>query len=292
MESRKLKFLQEVVGVDGASALTKATSANPDLEWAVIPRVILSWLEVVSHAPDFNGNVPGVPSARLVFKKSESAFSGYIDLGNDTYTFKDASLYHIAGGVAVALGSDHEQALPLHNPALAKLGKSVDLLVRSRTLRKIQGKAGGKGVGPGPGPAAAPIKPLEPIGPEPVQDKSATGGVGTKAAIPVKQAATRQSKNPETPKTKVPGQPKTQPKPPKLPGVKPKTIQVSKAEATNRCVTCDGTQFKGDKFIGCFCFRPLAKSVETVCHGSGYTLKLGSDWDNESILALAESIGK
>jgi hypothetical protein len=137
MDPRKLSFLQAVIGTDGANALTKATSARADLEWAILPRVIMSWLEVQSHAGEYAEAVPGVQAVQLSFRKNEDGFTGSINIGSEAYKFKDATLYHVAGSIAVALGASPEHAPELRSPALAKLGKSVDLLVRSRTLRKM-----------------------------------------------------------------------------------------------------------------------------------------------------------
>src|ERR1700744_943439 len=102
MDPRKLNFLTAVIGPDGARALTKATSASADLEWAIFPRVVMSWLEVVSHASEFRGDLPGT-DIKLNFRKSDDSYSGKVELAGEPYAFRDSTLYHVAGAVAVAL---------------------------------------------------------------------------------------------------------------------------------------------------------------------------------------------
>lgn len=274
MDPRKLSFLQAVIGTDGANALTKATSARSDLEWAIFPRVVMSWLEVTAHAGTFAESVPGVQAVQLNFRKNEDGFTGSINIGSEVYGFRDATLYHVAGSVAVALGASPEHAPELRSPALAKLGKSVDLLVRSRTLRKMQQRHGGaKGAQP-QGQAAAAIPPAAPAAPLPSQPKQ-TQPVGTKVGTSsvAKPAATA----------------------PKLPGVKPKrtaTVKVTKAEAASRCPACASTQFKANRYVGCLCFAELAKTVKTTATVDGYMLELGLGWDAEAVTTLAENLGK
>ncbi len=137
MDTRTLQFIQAVIGADGARALVKAVGQSPDLEWALLPRVIMAWLGVVSHG-EYEAHLPGVEETSLTFAKSEHGFSGHIDIGQDVYAFRDASLEHVAGSVAVALGVDPRLAPELRSPHFAKLGKSIDVLVRSRTLRKAR----------------------------------------------------------------------------------------------------------------------------------------------------------
>ena len=170
MDPRKLSFLQAVIGADGAGALTKATNQHPDLEWAIFPRVVMSWLEAAAHAGEYAEALPGT-NIHLSFRKNEDSFSGHVSIGPEIYSFRDATLYHVAGSVAVALGASPEHAPELKSPALAKLGKSVDLLVRSRTLRKMQQRHGGaKGTQP-LGQAASAIPPAAPAAPTPPQPK-------------------------------------------------------------------------------------------------------------------------
>jgi hypothetical protein len=265
MDSRKLQFLKAVIGPDGASALAKAATANPDLEWAIFPRVVMAWLDVVGHAGDYSDELPGAADVKLKLHKSEGVYSGSINIGNALYPLQDVSLYHVAGAVAVALGAEARSAPELRSPHLAKLGKSIDVLVKSRTLRKAIAKqktqGGAKGAGPGQPAAARP--PMQPLGPQAVQAPN-TGKNGTAG-------------------TKV-----------QLPGTKPKkpTMKVTKSEAGTKCSACGHSQFKKERYNGCFCFSDMAKSVRTTPIDDGYVLEFGSQWDADAIATLAESLGK
>jgi hypothetical protein len=268
MDPRKLSFLQAVIGSDGAGALTKATHQRPDLEWALFPRVVMSWLEVASHAGEYAESVPGT-KVNLNFRKSEDGFTGHVSIGPEVYSFRDATLYHVAGSVAVALGATPEHAPELRSPALAKLGKSVDLLVRARTLRKMQQQRHGGAKGTQPkAQAAAAIAPAAPALPQPTQPKQPSN-VGTKVGTQVK----------------------TNTASPKLPGIKRPSMKVTKAEASGRCPVCASSLFKADRFTGCLCLAELAKSVKTTVTSDGYNLDL-SGWDAEAISTLADTFGK
>lgn len=287
MDPRKLSFLQAVIGPDGAKALAKA-AVTPDLEWALLPRVVMSWLEVVAHG-SYHGALPGIDETHLVLRKGETDFDGSITIGTDTYTFRDASIYHVAGSVAVAMGLDHEPQPALRHPALAKLGKSIDVLVKARTLRKAsaQHSGGAKGVTL-PGTAAKPQAPLAPLGPVAIQPKIAGPGVGTKSAVSAKPTASKTS--PGAPPAGAAGKPKVAP--PKLPGIKQPTIKVSKAESKTPCPACGAIQFKDDRYVGCICFADLCKHTRTMALNDGYVIELGKGWHHEEICVLAEGLGK
>jgi hypothetical protein len=135
MDPRKLQFLQAIVGIDGAAALAKAAERAVELEAAILPRVIMAWLEVMSNG--YDGEVPGQES-RFAFAKSEKGYEGHIVVDEGLHQFKDASLFHLAGCVAAALGLDHERVSPMaKSEQLAKLGKSIDLLVKSRVVQEM-----------------------------------------------------------------------------------------------------------------------------------------------------------
>lgn len=132
MDPRKLQFLAAVVGDDGARALRKAAEHAEELDHAIFPRTILAWLDVTSRF-GHEGTVPGIEDVKLSFKKSEQGFDGYVTLDGELHRFDQASIDHLAGCIAVALGLDHERVAPTANAQkLAKLGKSIDLLVKSR----------------------------------------------------------------------------------------------------------------------------------------------------------------
>lgn len=137
MDSRKKSFLTAVVGDDGARALAKAADLGPDVEWAVFPRAVLSWLGVVTLGDEWSGDIPGTRLS-LSLTKREGTFTGSMQLSDGTeFSFSDKPLVHVASGVLLAVGGTEEPAPPLESAILARLGKSIDLLVRSRTLRRL-----------------------------------------------------------------------------------------------------------------------------------------------------------
>lgn len=314
MDPRKAQFLKAVVGDDGASALLKAAAAHPDLEWAVFPRVVMSWLEVVGLGP-FSAQLPGVDGTHLDLAKAEGGFTGCVTVGDQVYRFESQTLYHVAGGVAVALGGG-EPAPPLTSPSLAKLGKSVDLLVRARTLRKAQEALEKHRSKPcahcGKGPVDHYDERNSPAGKEKhkyethaqirdqkreerhqkmveemrAQYKKAEHKGGAKGANQPGAAAA--PKAPQGPQAPIPTQPKqNQQMKPRKPQLK-----VTKSEAQAPCRACGGLTFRGDRFVGCLCWADLAKTAKTTPVDGGYVLELGAGWDAEAVATLAESFGR
>lgn len=252
MDARRLSFLEAVAGPDGAHALAKAVAHRADLEWALVPRAIMSWVAVAGET-GFSGVIPGTAEG-LTLRKAETGYDFVLGL----YADRGASLERVAAAVAVALGADADAPPPLRSPALAKLGKSVDLLVRARALRKALQRRPAK-------PVALPGTAAKPIAPE--------------AATP-----------PQATEDEQPGEPRADAP---VAAKKPRQIKVTKAEAAARCQTCQRRFFVDDVFVGCDCFEGIAKSVRTHRTLTGYTLTFGGlEWDAETVATLAESFGK
>lgn len=289
MDPRKLAFLQAVIGPDGARALAKA-ARTPDLEWAIFPRVVMSWVEVASEGL-YDADLPGVEGTHLCLAKTEAGFRGSIEFGEQSYAFDGASLFHVAGSVAVALGGDHAAPPPLQHPALPKLGQSIDLLVRARQLRKAQHHGAAKGAA-GPGQAAAPQAPLAPIPPIAAAPKPVGPAAGTKVGGAGQKASTSPEGVAKPAGLKVAAPKATLPKLPKLPKRAVVKMKVSKAEAARPCPTCAGAQFRDGQYTACLCFKDLAKSCKTTQIAEGFLLEFGGAWDHEAITTLAENLGK
>jgi hypothetical protein len=133
MNDRAHKFLAGVLGHEGAAAFKKAISKEESIATAVLPRAILSWIDLATKY-EYEGEIPGVENTYLQFRKSEpGTFRGAVSIGEDVYTFDRASVFHVAGAVALALGVD--QAKPadtVRDQTLARLGKSIDTIVKAR----------------------------------------------------------------------------------------------------------------------------------------------------------------
>jgi hypothetical protein len=283
MDDRKFRFLKAVLGEDGAKALAKAAERAPELEAALLPRSIMAWLGLTTRA-DFEGRIPGNENTYVQFTKSESRYSGTVTIGEEVYSFENASVMHLGACVAVALGADHERVSPtLRDLDIQRLGKNIDTLAKARVaISELKKKAmGAQGGQEAPGPAAAPKEPGAPTPPAAPELKQTIKGptVGIK---------------PKLPKPPKPSTPSLLPEAQKLPGQKGNRpqLKVTKSQADHKCPICAGTQFKAEKFTGCICFRDLAKSVKVTVVEDGYSLEFKSEWDQESILTLAESMGK
>jgi len=127
------RFLVSILGRDGAQALFKAAERSQPLVNAIVPRAILSWLDLATRF-EHEGEIPGNPHTYVVFRKSDSGFSGSIKIDEELFTFKDASLYRVAAGIGVALGADNELSEELRDLDLVKLGKTLDALVKTRVV--------------------------------------------------------------------------------------------------------------------------------------------------------------
>lgn len=267
----KTKFLASVLGQDGASALLKAASRSEELENALLPRTILAFLGIVARS-DFEGEIPGIDNSYLEFKKNDKAYSGSITIGEEVYAFDQASLYHLAASIAVAIGADHERVDPsLRDLDIARLGKSIDLLAKARVVtNELLSKKTTQA--PKVGAAAHPIAPIGEDVPAPpqtgVQKKPEAYGGDVKAPAGV---------------PKPPGAPK-------LPRVQKSVLRVSKNQADLPCPVCSGLQFKLDTFVGCLCFQELSKGVKSLKNNDGYVLEFNADWGQDEILTLVESL--
>src|ERR1035437_505232 len=148
--ARQICFLRAVLGSDGYEAIAKASQRYPALVQTLVPRTLLSWAALVGQY-GYEGQVPGCENTFLEFNKSEPCYSGALTLGSDTIPFVDASVYRLAAHLAVALDiGDGTPPAEFRGVDLQRLGKSIDLLVRSRVvtdhLRKAAFKLPGAGL--------------------------------------------------------------------------------------------------------------------------------------------------
>lgn len=263
--NHKNQFLAAVLGDDGALALSKAVQRSGHLENALVPRTILSWIALASRA-QYRGGIPGHPNSYVEFTKSEGGYTGQIAMGDEVYSFSDKSLYHLAASVAVSMGIDGDRVPPnMKDSDISKLGKSIDLLVRARVVTaQLLAKAESPGQ---PAVATAAAEPLAPA--------QATMQPGQ----PPKQK--QKPKLPRVPKTKA-----SVPTPPMLPKLK-----LSEAQLQKRCGECASGHMREGRFVGCVCFRDMAKSVTSVrTNDNKILLSFGSDWDTDAIHALLMSL--
>lgn len=327
MDSRPYNFLRAVLGEEGATAIRKAVSTSPTFEHAVLPRTILGWLELADSF-DYEGEIPGCADTYLAFSKSEGGFSGIVRLNNLDYQFEDASVVHVAASVAVSLGADPEQvAAGVRDLDIARLGKSIDLLIKARVAAEELAKAANKGAASkeSKGKHAEPREPIEqaphtaeqpalnekrPSRPASARKMAAlTGTVASVKPTSVKMTAPHVA-TPPSATGKIPAPPKPATDVPEVEGVKASAIKtpeptkaapagdkaaksstptrVTKSQSEHRCPTCNLQQFRDDRFAGCLCFRALAKAVSATPEDGGYVLRFGPAWDREAIITLLE----
>lgn len=73
----------------------------------------------------------------------------------------------------------------------------------------------------------------------------------------------------------------TKPKLPKLP-----VLKVERKEFSKACKTCDGVLFKNQKFIGCMCWRDLAKHATTTLYSDGAVVEFSKSADSAAVRTL------
>lgn len=68
-------------------------------------------------------------------------------------------------------------------------------------------------------------------------------------------------------------------------------LKLSEKQLTKKCPACLGTQLRGDRFVGCMCWRDLAKSVNlSKNEDSTFTVSFGKNWDRDAVEAFLEGV--
>ena len=329
MAFNRARFLIQLLGAQGALALAKASDRSEDLGDALVPRTIVAWLRSTDA---YDGEIPG-SERHCSFTKSEKGFTGNVEMETDfNYQFSNVPLTHVAGAVAVAMGivssnvSDEVRRLDLE-----RLGKNVDLMVKSEQSKKVKVSAGQSRPEESSAGDAHGETSRQEIYQKAENAKCAVcggkggkhndrlvgglvlkcrnankelakaalnpgGGAGGKpgsgtTAGPTAPAAP----TPPTATAPTPTTKQTVAKPAasaKPPGA-PTTVKLARSEIAHACPVCGKRQFNGDKFVGCSCFSSLAKSVTVVgFDADSADIKFGDGWDKASIVTLLESLGR
>ncbi len=259
----ELPFLRFIVGNEGTDALNKAINSIPPIGSVVVPRAIVAWLSIISKV-GFEGSIPGVPQSFLGLSKTENnSLTGAMTIGDQLYTFEGADLLHVAASLGVALGIDLEPVSDnLKNKDLTKLGKSIDLLVKSEFIKQAKlSKSNDESAAPAPAHEQKEAKeqsvPLTPVKQPGINLKSGHTGPVQKPNLAVGQ-----------------GQ---------------KAIKILKTEATKLCSDCGNSLFKDEKFKGCTCLSGLAKNSKTEITPDGYLVTFKSI-DEDELLTLIQII--
>lgn len=294
MAFNRARFLIDLLGPGGARALAKASDRSESLGNALIPRTIVAWLRSVDA---YEGHIPG-SDCQISFQKSEHGFGGQVQLQGGFYSFTNASLVHVAGAVSVAIGlSGSNVGQDARRLDLERLGKSIDQMVKAEASKKVsagQGRTEESSSGDEHGETGR--QEILQNDDKSLRKKAlnagggAGGGTGTTAG-PVAPAA------PTAPTASAPKPTTTQSLPKPAGSAKPPaaglTAKLTRSEITHECPACGRVQFNGPEFVGCSCFRALAKSVTiTSFDADTADLKFGDGWDKASVVTLLESVGR
>lgn len=131
---KRFKFLEAVLGREGAQALGKASARSEALGNVLVPRTLMSWLGIMTKN-EYEGQIPGIDNTFVALKKTESGYYGQVNVGDDVHHFDAVDSYHVAAAMAVAMGLD-DKGLDsgLRDLDVVRLGKSIDLLVKARIV--------------------------------------------------------------------------------------------------------------------------------------------------------------
>ncbi len=307
MQMRNQQFLEAVLGAAGASALSKATRYSPEIQSLVLSRTVLAWIQAET---EHDGLVPGIEGSYVSFSKSEAGFNGTIAIGSELHRFENASLFHLAASVAVAVDADHEipAVAAVSASDIERLGKSIDIMARQQMIGREMAKNARSNIDAGcdidtcrdcgvdPPGANSDCEACEAYAKKYPKAIAYVDELEKAKVGPGKPAGAIAPKPPEAPTASAPA-PTTAAMTPKLPkpSAPPKLpkMKLSLSEASRKCPVCVTAQFRGDAFTGCLCLRDLAKHSKVVStDDTGHTLQLSSAWDREAIATLLEAVGR
>lgn len=265
------RFLDAILGQDGAAALRKTAERSSPLASALLPRSIMSWLTLAGRW-GYEGEIPGVPGSWLRFHKTEQdTFQGCIEAGGEQYDFDHASLTHLAACTAVCLGMDARPIDPALKPQdVERLGKNLDLLVMTRFVNFLKSREETAGECSCQGECSC----EETSSPDLEKAPQEQPGQPAGARQPIKPAmAVPQAKQPRQNPTR------------------PPTMKVTKHQVDRPCQVCDGRQFENGSFQGCYCLKDLSRFVKAERNGDGFVLHFGSEWSANDIAVLVDMMG-
>ncbi len=263
----KNKFLSGILGKDGAQALKKAVQSDARLQPVILPRAIIGWLSFISQY-EYEGELPGVDNSYIEFTKNQDeTFSGSIAIGEEVHEFENTDIYHVASAISVSIGEDADVAdNEVRDLVLVRLGKSIDALAKAHEISRTL--------------ASRLVEPKEESSKE---ESSTKKDELDKTDLPGKTAAPTKQQGPIGPMA-----PRKQGRLPRPPSFKAPSLKIGKTESCKVCGVCDGSQFSGNKFTGCICFRDLAKSINTTAYSDGYALDFKTDFDKEAYMVLSK----
>lgn len=242
-----LPFFDKLIGPHGVAVMSALEKSCDDLSGYITPRVIVGWLRQSDY-----GDV-SLPDGCCISKleKSGYGYSGQSKIQDQDYEFKYASEEHVAAIITTACGQTLSKC-STKDLDLAKLAKTIDLLIKATKLQYERTQR---------------VQPLEPDGfvpPTTTQPKQVAKPTIPQLNKPIKKIAI------QTQWTKP----------------KRKKLTVWKSETSKPCSLCGQTLFENNKFVGCTCFKPLAKNITSSDDKLTITMEFDNDIDQDAMLAL------
>lgn len=190
-------------------------------------------------------------------KNEKENFDGALTIDNQLYTFENADLMHVAASVGVALNIGVEPiSEQLKSKDLTKLGKSIDLLVKSQVVKKFKKKKLDKADSVVAKTPTLPPPPKAPAAPSLKLDKP-----------PMAPSSPLKSFSPAGGSSK---------------------LKITKSESEKICEECGLTQFKEMKFIGCACLSALAQGIKVEKSEQDFVLHFDSSIDSDALETIVE----
>ena len=185
--------------------------------------------------------------------KNGYGFSGSYEIEGEIYSFNNTVEEHVAAIVAVASNSI-VKSVDIKEIDLAKLAKTIDLLIGNE-LKK-----------------AAPKAPAN-------QFEHQVNAQNLQPEGPVQPEKTQPAKQLKIPSIKKPKKEVQNP------------LTLTRSESKRICNACGQRMFDGNVFVGCICFKPLAKNAKTTFVDEKHlTITFDEEWDQDSVLSLIEVI--
>ncbi len=255
------KFMVEILGEEGSSALQKAADRHAALSTVLPARSVLGWL-LLAGRYGFEGQIPGIENSYLSLNKKEGGlFSGFIETAStgvpESYEFDNANILHVAAATSVALGADITPDPSLRQVDVARLGKNLDILIMSRFIKLVkqeleESSSEESSVEKGEFESGVKAKPLTPKAPE----------------EPIPPSPRQENKN----ATKKPG------------------FSITKSQANAKCEVCGEKQIKKHQATLCYCMRDLAKHTKAIQTETGYTLEFDDQWTENDISVFKDIV--
>jgi hypothetical protein len=239
----------------------------------------MAWLGIIARN-DYEGALPGIQDSYIDFAKNENGtYTGSIAIGEGIFPFHDATVFHLAASISLALGSEQlSDDSSFKDMDLVKLGKSIDLMAKAKYITTLDDLMKGA-----PGPPHAPVVTGVPEAPVPGTKQKEKGPKPPKGQQPKKAPTEAKIPKPKIPKAKV-----QLPKP-KIPGRK--SIAVPDAAMKSECGECGLPLIKNERFVGCMCFKDMARYVTLEKSQGKRVITFGSSVDDEGIAAILDTLG-